>query len=201
MLVTLCKSIFPRGFIKCRLRIYLRQHTAIPISKATQQPIGYAFVDFSLETEAQQAAGALPGMTTLDRHVAMQSTGQSGTVDERQPNVMNGAASAYTAKGLSSDNAHRGVDMSMVSQTPVHAAPPDRSSHESKIQRRLYVYEDDALGNRKRTHTDVIKGTRQGGEHINGSILPEWYPKAGQDPTPWVKRSKSVPMEPSLRYD
>ncbi|KAK4695630.1 hypothetical protein P7C71_g2156, partial [Lecanoromycetidae sp. Uapishka_2] len=58
--------------------------------------------------------------------------------------------------------------------------------------------QDDALGNRKRTHNDVIKGTSsrpmpnvKKGSMVKqtGSLLQEWVPSPVVDPTPWLQRT------------
>ena len=66
-------------------------------------------------------------------------------------------------------------------------------------------YDDGALGNRKRTHDDEIKGRsirprkKAGFGQANGSVLPEWLPLQNTDPTPWLRRSDTMTANPGFR--
>ena len=65
-------------------------------------------------------------------------------------------------------------------------------------------YDDGALGNRKRTHDDEIKGNvrprkKAGFGQANGSVLPEWLPLQNTDPTPWLRRSDTMTANPGFR--
>lgn len=66
-------------------------------------------------------------------------------------------------------------------------------------------YEDGALGNRKRTHDDEIKGEivrpRKGAGfgQANGSVLPEWLPLHNTDPLPWLRRSDTMTANAGFR--
>ena len=59
-------------------------------------------------------------------------------------------------------------------------------------------YDDGALGSRKRTHEDEIKGEsvrprkKNGFGQANGSVLPEWAPSQSTDPLPWLHRSDTI---------
>lgn len=57
----------------------------------------------------------------------------------------------------------------------------------------------DDLGNRKRTYNDVIKGNKKGGERINGSILYEWLPYPGKNPTPWISSAEAALADTGYR--
>lgn len=54
----------------------------------------------------------------------------------------------------------------------------------------LYPEQAEALGNRKRTLDDDIKGdvipTRKKKAASNGSVLQQWIPRGDADPTPWL---------------
>ena len=67
------------------------------------------------------------------------------------------------------------------------------------------LYDDGALGNRKRTYDDEIKyenfQTRRkaGFGKANGSILPEWLPGPDTDPLPWLRRSDTITANAGFR--
>ena len=68
----------------------------------------------------------------------------------------------------------------------------------------VLLYDDGALGNRKRTHDDEIKGNirsrkKAGFGQANGSVLPEWLPLQDTDPTPWLRRSETMTANPGFR--
>lgn len=68
--------------------------------------------------------------------------------------------------------------------------------------------QDDPLGNRKRTHNDVIKGA-SGRLLLNnkkapmvkptGILLQEWVPSPVVDPTPWLQRTNLVTANAGFR--
>ncbi len=66
-------------------------------------------------------------------------------------------------------------------------------------------YDDVALGNRKRTHNDEIKGEKvrphkkAGFGQANGSILPEWSPGPATNPVPWLRRSDTITANAGFR--
>lgn len=66
-------------------------------------------------------------------------------------------------------------------------------------------YEDGALGSRKRTHNDEIKGEKvrsrkkAGFGQANGSVLPEWVPGQDTDPLPWLRRSDTITANAGFR--
>lgn len=68
-----------------------------------------------------------------------------------------------------------------------------------------FPHDDGALGNRKRTHDDEIKGgnvrprKRGGFGQANGSVLPEWQPFRDTDPTPWLRRSDTMTANAGFR--
>ena len=64
---------------------------------------------------------------------------------------------------------------------------------------------DPALGNRKRTFDDEIKGPKRGGmpqrkTGPRGSILEEWLPARRDDPTPWLDQSGPSSLNLGTRY-
>ena len=68
-----------------------------------------------------------------------------------------------------------------------------------------FPYDDGALGNRKRTYDDEIKGgsvrprKKAGFGQANGSVLPEWLPLQNTDPTPWLRRLDTMTANPGFR--
>ena len=66
-------------------------------------------------------------------------------------------------------------------------------------------YDDGALGSRKRTHNDEIKGEKvrprkkAGFGQANGSVLPEWAPGQDTDPLPWLRRSDTITANAGFR--
>lgn len=66
-------------------------------------------------------------------------------------------------------------------------------------------YDDGALGNRKRTYNDEIKGEqvrprkKAGFGQANGSVLPEWVPSQDTDPLPWLRRSDKITADVGFR--
>lgn len=66
-------------------------------------------------------------------------------------------------------------------------------------------YDDGALGNRKRTHNDEIKGEKirprkkAGFGQANGSVLSEWVPGQDTDPLPWLRRSDTITANAGFR--
>ena len=60
------------------------------------------------------------------------------------------------------------------------------------------LYDDGALGNRKRNYDDEIKTEnvrprkKAGFGQANGSVLPEWQPLQDTDPLPWLRRSDTM---------
>ncbi|KAL9129113.1 MAG: hypothetical protein Q9217_002356 [Psora testacea] len=64
---------------------------------------------------------------------------------------------------------------------------------------------DTSLGSRKRTHDDEIKeslrplGKKGKGGTPNGSLLEEWIPDRGTNPTPWLRRSEYITAHPGFR--
>lgn len=66
-------------------------------------------------------------------------------------------------------------------------------------------YDDGALGSRKRTHNDEIKGEKvsprkkAGFGQANGSVLPEWVPGQDTDPLPWLRRSGTMTANAGFR--
>ena len=64
---------------------------------------------------------------------------------------------------------------------------------------------DPSLGNRKRTYDDGIKGSsktlrkRGKGDTPSGSLLEDWIPDRGTNPTPWLKRSEYITSHPGFR--
>lgn len=66
-------------------------------------------------------------------------------------------------------------------------------------------YDDGALGNRKRTYNDEIKGEKvrphkkSGFGQANGSVLPEWVPDQDTDPLPWLRRSDTMTANAGFR--
>ena len=66
-------------------------------------------------------------------------------------------------------------------------------------------YDDGALGDRKRTHNDEIKGEKvrprkkAGFEQANGSVLPEWVASQDTDPLPWLRRSDMITASAGFR--
>lgn len=74
----------------------------------------------------------------------------------------------------------------------------------------LDLTQDAALGNRKRTHEDVIKGPLQEPPKRRrgipgsptGSLLEEWMPTSNTDPTPWLEHESNYKSENAgFRYD
>lgn len=63
--------------------------------------------------------------------------------------------------------------------------------------------QDPALGNRKRTHDDVIKGTawpprkrkKESLRSAQGSLTEDWVPSLGTDPTPWLMYGSNCQSE------
>lgn len=74
------------------------------------------------------------------------------------------------------------------------------SPGEMNSDKRTILDHDGALGNRKRTHDDVIKSTiqrppkpRKGySETSQGHLVDQWVPRDGADPTPWHDGKASV---------
>ncbi len=68
-----------------------------------------------------------------------------------------------------------------------------------------FPYDDGALGNRKRTYDDEIKGEiaqprkRAGFGQASGSVLPEWVPHQDTDPLPWLRRSDTITANVGFR--
>lgn len=66
-------------------------------------------------------------------------------------------------------------------------------------------YDDGALGSRKRTHYDEIKGEKiplhkkPSLGQVDGSILPEWVPGKDTDPLPWLRRSDTITANAGFR--
>lgn len=66
-------------------------------------------------------------------------------------------------------------------------------------------YDDGALGNRKRTHNDEIKGEKlrshkKGGfGQANGCVLPEWVAGQKTNPLPWLRRSNTITENAGFR--
>lgn len=66
-------------------------------------------------------------------------------------------------------------------------------------------YDDGALGNRKRTHNDELKGEKvrprkkAGFGQADGSVLPEWVPGQETDPLPWLRRSDTITANAGFR--
>ena len=66
-------------------------------------------------------------------------------------------------------------------------------------------YDDGALGSRKRTYNDEIKGEKvrprkkAGFGQANGSVLPEWVPGQDTDPIPWLSRSDTITANAGFR--
>lgn len=66
-------------------------------------------------------------------------------------------------------------------------------------------YDDGALGNRKRTYNDEIKGEKvrprkkAGFGQANGCVLPEWEPHQDTDPLPWLRRSDTITVNAGFR--
>ena len=66
-------------------------------------------------------------------------------------------------------------------------------------------HDDGALGNRKRTRDDEIKGEKvrsrkkTGFGQANGSVLPEWVPGQATDPVPWLRRSDTITANAGFR--
>lgn len=58
---------------------------------------------------------------------------------------------------------------------------------------------DEALGNRKRTYDDNIKGQKKGAAQINGSILRNWVPLSGMNPTPWLRNTGTLTANAGFR--
>ena len=58
---------------------------------------------------------------------------------------------------------------------------------------------DDALGNRKRTRDDNIKGYKNEVSLINGSILHDWIPPPGTNPTPWLRKTETLTANAGFR--
>lgn len=67
---------------------------------------------------------------------------------------------------------------------------------------------DEALGNRKRTHDDIIKNEKvrsqtknlaRRGATVNGSLLQEWLPDRVTDPTPWLRRTGTMTANAGFR--
>ncbi|KAL9012421.1 MAG: hypothetical protein Q9173_002807 [Seirophora scorigena] len=71
-------------------------------------------------------------------------------------------------------------------------------------QRGLYPEQTEALGNRKRTLEDDIKGdaipvTRKKKPASNGSVLQQWIPRGDADPTPWLVADHRSTENPGFR--
>ena len=154
-------------------------------------------MDIHSADEAQEALVNLNGLVTLDPQVAIQLIEKLRTVHEEQAKFESGAQGTLTPGEPDMASSHvDGHDVGHQTSSNIG----DRDNGTQGAQRTVDAnYEDDALGNRKRSHNDIITGSKKGGNKINGSLLPEWFPKAGQDPTPWAKLSQSIPSDSSLR--
>lgn len=69
----------------------------------------------------------------------------------------------------------------------------------------FYPEQTEALGNRKRTLDDDIKGdaiqtTRCKKPASNGSVLKQWIPRGDADPTPWLVADHRSTENPGFRY-
>lgn len=78
----------------------------------------------------------------------------------------------------------------------------------SNGQDRLQDTQDDPLGNRKRSHNDVIKGASGKYMHSNkkgpngkptGNLLQHWVPSPLVDPTPWLQRTTLLTANTGFR--
>jgi len=58
---------------------------------------------------------------------------------------------------------------------------------------------DEALGNRKRTRDDNIKGPKNGASQINGSILYDWVPPPSTNPIPWLRKTGMLTANAGFR--
>lgn len=72
-------------------------------------------------------------------------------------------------------------------------------------QRELYPEQTEALGNRKRTLEDDIKGDaiqvpRNKKPASNGLVLQQWIPRGDADPTPWLVADHRSTENPGFRY-
>ena len=81
-----------------------------------------------------------------------------------------------------------------------HTAPPSSQLHDFEAEHSDFKFDtsdyDTALGNRKRTYDDEIKSEFQytkkhksGSGMPDGSIVQDWIPVRGTNPTPWLVRS------------
>ncbi|KAL8699611.1 MAG: hypothetical protein Q9201_005905 [Fulgogasparrea decipioides] len=70
-------------------------------------------------------------------------------------------------------------------------------------EKSLYPDQAAALGNRKRTHDDNIKGDAVANEGKkaapNGSVLRQWIAYTGSDPTPWLAHDHCITENPGFR--
>ncbi|KAI4125192.1 MAG: hypothetical protein LQ338_004392 [Usnochroma carphineum] len=70
----------------------------------------------------------------------------------------------------------------------------------------LYPDQAEALGNRKRTIDDDIKGDvvpsgkKKKKAASNGWVLPQWIPRGNTDPTPWLASDHCATENPGFRY-
>ena len=96
-------------------------------------------------------------------------------------------------QGLQSAPGLQGISISAESMGPPPSLEslPKGTPNVAKID--LDPVQDPALGNRKRTHDDVIKGAarpkkrrRQALQSFNGSLTEDWVPSRDTDLTPWL---------------
>jgi len=86
-------------------------------------------------------------------------------------------------------------DLTNVPVEIVLDTPYDQSTSNAKIVRGG----DEGLGSRKRTRDDNIKGYKNGASHINGSILHDWVPLPGTNPTPWLRKPETLTANAGFR--
>ncbi|KAL8835708.1 MAG: hypothetical protein Q9170_003210 [Blastenia crenularia] len=80
-----------------------------------------------------------------------------------------------------------------------------QAEREQKVEQKdFYPDHEEALGNRKRTFNDDIKGdsvSKAGGKKAvaSGSVLTEWIPRGNTDPTPWLAGNHRSTEHPGFR--
>lgn len=96
-------------------------------------------------------------------------------------------------QGRPSAPGSQGVSLSAESMGPPPGLESLTQAASSLAKTDLDPVQDPALGNRKRTHDDVIKGsawppTKRKKEYLSahGSLTEDWAPSRDTDPTPWL---------------
>ena len=177
-----------------------RIQTEKEVATKSQVAANDDFISFNLGEDSSSDRSPSPGpLEPINAHESGLPGAPSGPrsftlPNSFQGNVSNGAPGTSEAR----------PSVNSLGPTPgvLHglSAKPERMARGQDF----YPDQAEALGNRKRTYDDNIKGTAppkatKKRDASNGSVLPEWKPSSTIDPTPWIVDDHSGTESPGFR--